>query len=138
MPGIAGAPETATGSTLPEREISLSGHPFTVEMAVTAPARSRGLMHRESLPPGRGMLFRFDSPGPVSFWMKNVRFPLDLLYFDSRGCLLAHHDSVPPCTTGRCPVYSSELATAWVLEVPAGTRQQLSIGEGDCALDMGR
>lgn len=91
-------------------------------------------MYRDGLPEGTGMLFPFDPPAPVSFWMKNVRLPLDLLFFDRNGCLLGHHDRVPPCTDTQCPVYSSQRPISWVLEVPAGTREQLSLMQGDCVL----
>jgi uncharacterized membrane protein (UPF0127 family) len=118
------------------QEITLAGHPFLVEIAETPAQRARGLMHRQSLPPGRGMLFRFSPAQSVGFWMENVLFPLDLLYFDDRGCLLGHHDEVPPCESRPCPVYSNTKPTSWVLELPAGTRRTLPVADGDCVLEL--
>ena len=121
---------------LPTLEISLAGHRLRVEVAVTPAAKARGLMGRSSLPEERGMLFPYEPPAPVSFWMKGVRFPLDLLFFDRDGCLIAHHDQVPPCTSAPCPSYPSIASTSWVLEVSAGTRERLSFEDGDCVLDL--
>jgi len=121
---------------LPRIEISLAGHRLLVEVAVTADEKSRGLKFRATLPEGLGMLFPYEPPARVGFWMKDVRFPLDLLFFDRDGCLLAHHDRVPPCTAAPCPSYPSGDATSWVLEVPAGTRERLSFDGGDCVLDL--
>ena len=48
---------------------------FKVEVADTPDSRAAGLMHRESLPPQKGMLFVFESPGQAAFWMKNTFDP---------------------------------------------------------------
>ena len=53
---------------------------FDVELAVTPQERSRGLMFRDILPNRSGMLFVFDPPQPVAFWMKNTLIPLDIIF----------------------------------------------------------
>jgi uncharacterized membrane protein (UPF0127 family) len=134
--GMAACTELGDKVAFETRDVLLARQAFRVEMADTAAEKSRGLMHRDSLADGRGMLFLYEPPSPVNFWMKNVRFPLDLLFFDQDGCLLDHHDRVPPCPAPPCPVYSTPHPTTWVLEVPAGTREGLLIADGDCALDL--
>jgi uncharacterized membrane protein (UPF0127 family) len=136
MPAIAGKAEQVPVPSLPTREISVAGDTFQVEVAVTRAEKARGLMYRESLGERSGMLFQVDPPAAVSFWMKDVRFPLDLLFLDREGCLLGHHDSVPPCTAIPCPLYSSARPAGWVLELPAGTREGLGLADGDCAIDL--
>jgi len=128
--------QTLPGAILPTREISIAGQSVLVELAVSAEEKGRGLMHRNSLQDGQGMLFRYDPAVPVSFWMKNVRFALDLLFFNHNGCLLSHYDRVPPCTDSPCPIYSSHHPTRWVLELPAGTRDRLLLLDGDCVPDL--
>src|SRR4051812_16142180 len=70
----------AARATGPSAE--LKGQRFDIEIADTEPARERGLMFRDSMPADHGMLFLFDDVAVRTFWMKNCRMPLDILYFD--------------------------------------------------------
>lgn len=77
---------TPTGS-----EVTVS-----VEIADDPAERSRGLMWRQHLPHGQGMLFVYETPQPTSFWMKNTLIPLDMLFFDARGVLRHVHPQAQP------------------------------------------
>ena len=136
MPAVAADGGRAPVPRLPTQDIAVAGHTFRVELALTASDKERGLMYRDSLPEGHGMLFRFDPPAAANFWMKDVRFPLDLLYLDGNGCLISHHDRVPPCTSIPCALYPSRRAVSWVLELPAGTREGLGLADGDCSINL--
>lgn len=65
-----------------------NGIQLTVEMADTFRTRQRGLMHRKSLPKNEGMLFVFDRPHILSFWMKNTFIPLSIAFFDKEKKLI--------------------------------------------------
>ncbi|QKT03848.1 DUF192 domain-containing protein [Ectothiorhodospiraceae bacterium 2226] len=110
--------------------VGLADTQFRVEVVREPPDRERGLMFRDTLPPGTGMLFVIDPSEPVAFWMKNVRFPLDILYFDDRGRLVEVAAEVPPCRRRPCPVYPSPGPVRYVLELPAGEAARLGLAPG--------
>lgn len=90
---------------------------FRVEVANTPDTRAVGLMYREILPRKNGMLFIFDFPGPVSFWMKNTLIPLDILFFDERGVLTKKKDRAIPLSTA---IVSGGDGVLLVLEINGG------------------
>lgn len=101
---------------------------FDVEVARTREQKAQGLMLRETVPQGTGMLFLFDPPEPATFWMKNTLVPLDLLFIDPEGTIVfiaaqaKPHDLTP--LTPPMPVAS-------VLEIGGGEAQRLGIVIGD-------
>lgn len=100
---------------------------FRVEVADDAAERSRGLMYREQLPRFGGMLFVYDAPEPVAFWMKNTLIPLDMLFFDASGRLAAvHENAVPGDLT---PIPGGD-AIQYVLEINGGAARRLGIVPG--------
>lgn len=100
---------------------------FHVEIADTEPARAQGLMHRESLPSASGMLFVYDRPQPVSFWMKNTLLPLDMIFLDDRGVVRRVHENARPLDETPIPGGPDVLA---VLEIRGGLARRLGIGPG--------
>jgi uncharacterized membrane protein (UPF0127 family) len=102
------------------------------ELAATDETRTRGLMERPSLPADQGMLFIFEAPQPLSFWMFNTLIPLDIIFADERRRIIAIHASVPPCQPPRrCPTYGSNGPSQFVLEVNGGTTAKTGIRIGD-------
>lgn len=67
-----------------------------VEIADTPAERAKGLMFRESLAPGHGMLFVYEEPQPVAFWMKNTLIPLDIIFIDAAGRVAHVHEGAVP------------------------------------------
>ena len=62
-------------------------HSFTVELALSAPQRSRGLMFRDELAKNAGMLFLWEDEAPRLMWLKNTKVPLDMIFFDNDGLI---------------------------------------------------
>jgi hypothetical protein len=82
--------------------------------------RAMGLMFRPSLPPDRGMIFVFEAPDFHGIWMKNCKFPIDILWLDEEKKIVHVADSVPPCRTDPCPVYNPMRRASYVIEINAG------------------
>ena len=104
-------------------------HHFTVEVAATPEQQERGLMFRKSLPGDHGMLFPYDPPADVSFWMKNTLIPLDIVFIRSDGTIVRiTHAKALDLT----PLPAGEPVAA-VLEIRGGRAAELGIKEGDVA-----
>ncbi len=126
---ILGVPvrPVSLAAELPEREILVGGHRFTVELATTPQARRRGLMYRSELPERHGMLFIFPDTDYRAFWMANTPIPLTLAYIDEDGVIFELHELRP---FSRASVPSSEPAR-YALEVNRGELEDLGVGRGD-------
>jgi len=96
-----------------------SGTVLQVEVMVKDEDRAMGLMFRPSLPKDRGMLFIFERPDFHGIWMKNCKFPIDIVWLDEERKVAHVAESVPPCKAEPCPVYSPLRRAAYVVELNA-------------------
>jgi uncharacterized membrane protein (UPF0127 family) len=111
--------------------VELKGQRFSVEIAQTPDRQALGLMFRDSMPDDHGMLFIFPREAPRSFWMKNTRIPLDIIYFDGQLALVSVAANARPCRVRACPTYPSEGPARYVLELNAGKASELGLEAGD-------
>ena len=91
--------------------------------------REQGLSGRPSLPRDEGLLFLFGQPDRQAFWMKDMLFPIDILWFDVEGRLAYAAESVSPSTYP--DTFSPDVPSLYVLEVPAGFVKEKNIKIGD-------
>ena len=101
---------------------------FEVELAITPAQQSQGLMYRRDMAPKAGMLFVYNRPQPLSFWMKNTFIPLDMIFIAADGRILNIRQRTVPHSLA--PVRSKGDALA-VLELNGGTTSRLGIKPGD-------
>jgi uncharacterized membrane protein (UPF0127 family) len=115
--GLVAAAAAATPAVVP---LTLpSGKVLQAEVMVSDEDRAMGLMFRPSLPLDRGMIFLFETPDFHGIWMKNCRFPIDILWLDEAKKIVHVVESVPPCKAEPCPVYNPLRKAAWVIELNA-------------------
>jgi uncharacterized membrane protein (UPF0127 family) len=96
------------------------GFSATAELAVSDQQRAQGLMFREKINEDQAMLFIFEEEDIHSFWMKNMRFAIDILWLDGQRRVVHIENRVPPCSKDPCPSYVPATAAAFVLELEAG------------------
>jgi uncharacterized membrane protein (UPF0127 family) len=101
---------------------------FWVEVAETQGDKERGLMGRQVLPADRGMVFPYETPQTVAFWMKDTPLPLDLIFIDASHRIAAIHPQAQPYDL--TPI-SSVVPVVMVLEVNGGAAARLGLKSGD-------
>ena len=107
----------------------VNGHTYSLEIADTQASRELGLGNRNALPTNQGMLFVFQNVAPECFWMKDMHFPLDMIWVSSHKKVVHIEHDVSPSTypNSFCP----EAPVKYVIELNAGTSATANINEGD-------
>ena len=103
-------------------------HKVTVELAETDDQRRRGLMYRDALPQGQGMLFIFPDYAPGGMWMKDTAIPLDMLFTDDRGKIIYIAERTTPLSE---TIIGPDEPIKAVLELNAGSVERLNLHIGD-------
>lgn len=122
-------PQTSKVSQAIIGDISLN-----VEIADTSSKRSKGLANRERLASNSGMLFIFDKESKYSFWMKGLKFPLDLIWIKNRQVVDLIKNVLPPEVGQKdetLPIYVPNQPVDMVLEVNGGFIDSNNIKIGD-------
>jgi len=118
--------ETYTGpvAVLPD------GYQVRIELVADDDTRAQGLMYRDRVPAGTGMLFLFAQSGEYPFWMKNTLVPLDMIWLDEARRVVHVASSVPPCKADPCPSYPPNAQAKYVLELGAGEAAKHRVANG--------
>jgi uncharacterized membrane protein (UPF0127 family) len=98
-----------------------------VEVAETSAERQQGLMFRKHLDPDAGMLFLFEHPQPLTFWMHNTFVPLDMFFITDQWRVLGVVENATPLTDSPRAVPGE---ARYVLEVNAGFARRHGLGAG--------
>ncbi len=114
---------------------------YPVDLAVTPAERQQGLSGRETMDQGTGMLFIFEQEQPLTFWMKDMRFPLDILWIDGQCRLIEVAADVPTpppnAENAEIPRAYSPAPAHYVLELNAGEGARAGLSPGDTVEFLG-
>lgn len=119
---------------LPLVKAKLAGKELNLMLARTAFEKAKGLMFYKDLPSDWGMLFIYDYPHVMSFWMKNTIIPLDLIFFSNDLRVTELIKNMAPGKGKRdanLPHYSSKEPAVYALELNAGSIEKFGIKVGD-------
>ncbi len=110
-------------------QVHLGTTTLQAEVADTDALRSQGLSGRDSLPDDTGMLFVFGIPGKYGFWMKDMKFALDLVWISPEKKIVAIDRDVSPESYPKAFLPPTDVE--YVLEVPAGfsDTHRINVGE---------
>ncbi len=100
---------------------------FSVEVADDPGERSMGLMHRESMAKSAGMLFVYERPQRVAFWMRNTLIPLDMIFIDADGVVTRIHENAVPLDE---TAIEGGDKVQYVLEINAGLAARFGLTPG--------
>lgn len=109
--------------------VLLSGEEVSAEIAQTLPDRARGLGGRPCLSKDSGMLFVFDTDGKHGFWMKDMQFPIDIIWIDAHQRVVHIESDVSPDTYPYS--FTPPAPARYVLEVRAGFSDEHNLLVGD-------
>lgn len=123
------------GSFLPFMKTStatINNQTFDLLIAKTPEEKQIGLSEKTSLPQNAGMLFPFETPGNYPFWMKNMKFAIDIIYIRDNKIITIFKNAQPAKSpTDSLPVYNSEEPADTVLEINAGLSDKYNFKKGD-------
>lgn len=118
---------------LPASSVSIGGKVFTTEVADTMLSRTRGLSGRDSLPDGGGMLFVFPTSTGSGFWMKDMKFPIDIVWIRGEKVVgfAENMQPEPGKTMWSLKIYYPPEYVDMVLEINAGAVKKYGLRVGD-------
>ncbi len=125
--------KTSGWQMLDTRVVTLpDGFQERAEVKITPEDMARGMMYRDSITDGEGMLFVHGQVGPNAYWMGHCTIPLDIIWMDTEHKVVEISAETPPCPSGGsdCPSYGGHLPSQYVLEIGSGqaARHQVLAG----------
>ena len=110
-----------------------NGKQVRAEVMIREEDMMRGMMFRNSLAAGRGMLFVHAQPGKYTYWMYQCLIPLDIIWMDTGHRIVEISANTPPCKTraSECPQYGGAYESRFVLEFAGGMAAKYGLKVGD-------
>jgi uncharacterized membrane protein (UPF0127 family) len=111
--------------------VSVNGLVLIADIAATDEQRTKGLSVKDSLAENEAMLFVFNNEGEHTFWMKNMKFPIDIIWIDADKTVVHIEHSLQPCRSDLlCPTYNPIEDSLYVLETVGGLAEKHDIAKG--------
>ncbi len=121
-----------SNSNSPKSTVKINNRTFNVEVMDTPEKQQQGLSGKESLPQNQGMLFVFDDKAYHYFWMKNMKFPIDIIFIEDDK-IVSIVKNAPPAKPEEenPPLYKSGGPINRVLEINSGLTDKYKFKAGD-------
>ena len=113
-------------------QATINNHIFNLEIVKTNNERAIGLAKYKNILQNFGMLFLFEKPNYYSFWMKNMKFPIDIIFIKNNKIVTIFKDvPMPKSNNGSLPIYQAQELSDTVLEINAGLSDKYNFKNGD-------
>lgn len=126
---MAFAPHGASAPADKRPSLTIGGQTVRIDIADNDPERARGLGGRAGLEDTEGMLFIFENEGMHSFWMKDMRFSIDMVWLDSDKRIIYIEENVSPETFPQS--FGPSELSRFVIELPAGWIKSHNVRVGE-------
>jgi len=111
--------------------VCIKNNCFEVEIVKSISDKKKGLSFRDNLEQNAGMLFVYEKEGLYSFWMKDMNFPLDIIWINKDKKVVYMKESTQPCTADNCTSLKPKEKAIYILEVNSGLINKYNIKIGD-------
>lgn len=129
---ISGTPLTLPGFGK-SAKMTVNNHTFTLTVADTEKKKEIGLSGQKSLAKNKGMLFPYETKTIPAFWMRNMKFPIDILFISDGKIVTLYKNVKPPVTNEQLTLYQPSQPVDAVVEINAGLSEQFKLNVGDTA-----
>lgn len=125
---------TIPGFTKPSATVTINNQQFRASVAKDQKQKQIGLSKTNKLADNEGMLFVFDEKGIHSFWMRDMKFPIDIIFIDDNKVVYIEKNAAVPTSTtqtAQLPIYRPKAPANYVFEINAGLSDKYGLKEGD-------
>jgi uncharacterized membrane protein (UPF0127 family) len=110
--------------------VTVNGVELVADVAINEEQKTKGLAVKDQLNENEAMLFVFTTSGNHAFWMKDMKFPIDIIWMDDNKTVVHIERSLDPCDPTSCPIYQPNTNSLYVLETVAGFANKYNVTEG--------
>jgi uncharacterized membrane protein (UPF0127 family) len=130
--GIIIDEEMRSGSNSYQRvNVTVNGLVLVADISVTNEQRTKGLSVKDGLDENEAMLFVFDNEAEHTFWMKDMKFPIDIIWINTNKTIVHIEHNLQPCDYGLlCPTYKPGQDSLYVLETVSGFAEKHDVVQG--------
>src|SRR5919109_2158970 len=122
---------SSTDSRYLKAKVTVKGFELDADVPITSELMAKGLAVKNQLKENEAMLFVFEDSAKHSFWMKDMKFPIDIIWLDSNGKVVHIEQNLQPCVlVFICTSYSPDIDSQYVLETVAGFTQRHNVSVG--------
>jgi uncharacterized protein len=123
--------EVRSGNGYRQVNVSVNGQVLIADIAATDEQIVKGLSVKNTLAENEAMLFVYDNEAQYTFWMKNMKFPIDIIWIDADKTVVHIEHNLQPCSSDLlCPTYKPVDDSLYVLETVAGFAEKHDIAKG--------